>query len=94
MVADGRQYRPLRNGFASVAVWNDGTIAMGEWGRHLTWDNEIAAVRQNAVLLVEDCEVSRRTGEGNNTWGYVQVNSSEFITWRSSIGLTETEICS
>ena len=88
MVADGKQYRPLRPNFASVAVMRDGTIAMGTWGRDLSWNSEIVAVRQNAVLLVEGCEVSPRTGEGNNTWGYVEVNSAEFITWRSAIGLT------
>ena len=46
-------------------------------------------MRQNAVLLVDNCEVSKRTAEGNDTWGYVQVNSAEFITWRSAIGLTK-----
>jgi hypothetical protein len=89
MIADGKQYRPLRNGYASVAVFKDGTIQMGEWGRDLSWSPEMLAVRQNAVLLVDNCEVSRRTNEGNNTWGYVQVNSAEFITWRSAIGLTK-----
>jgi hypothetical protein len=47
------------------------------------------ACRQNAVLLVDRGEVSKRTAEGNDTWGYVQVNSSEFITWRSAIGVTK-----
>ena len=88
MYADGKQYRPLRNGLASVAVAKDGTIKMGEWGRDLSWSADLVAVRQNAVLLVDNCEVSKRTNEGNNTWGYVQVNSAEFITWRSAIGLT------
>ena len=88
MYADGKQYRPLRSGLASVAVTNDGAIRMGEWGRDLTWTDDTVAVRQNAVLLVDNCEVSKRTKEGNNTWGYVQVNSAEFITWRSAIGLT------
>lgn len=88
MVADGKTYRPLRAGYASVAVLADGTVQMGQWGRDLNWRDDIVAVRQNAVLLVENCEVSRRTSEGNDTWGYVQVNSSEFITWRSAIGLT------
>lgn len=46
-------------------------------------------MRQNAVLLVKNGEVSRRVAEGNNTWGYVEVNSAEFITWRSAIGLTK-----
>ena len=88
MYADGKQYRPLRSGFASIALLQDGTMKIGEWGRDVTWSPEIEAVRQNAVLLVDNCEVSKRTKEGNNTWGYVQVNSAEFITWRSAIGLT------
>ncbi len=88
MVADGKTYRGLRDGLASLAVTKDGQILMGEWGRTLTWRDEFAAVRQNAVLLVEDGEVSKRTAEGNDTWGYVNVNSAEFITWRSAVGLT------
>jgi hypothetical protein len=89
MYADGKTYRPLRNGLASIAVFDDGTIKMGEWGRDLQWDDRMVAVRQNAVLLVDKGEVSRRVGEGNDTWGYVQVNSAEFITWRSAVGLTK-----
>jgi hypothetical protein len=89
MYADGKQYRPLRTGYASVAVTKDGTIRMGEWGRDLQWSEDIVVVRQNAVLLVDNCEVSKRTREGNSTWGYVEVNSAEFITWRSAIGLTK-----
>jgi Phosphodiester glycosidase len=88
MVADGKEYRPLRAGYASVAVSNDGTISLGQWGRDLTWSDDFAAVRQNAVLLVDNCQVSPRTNEGNNTWGYVYANSADFITWRSAIGIT------
>ena len=88
MIADGKQYRPLRDGLASVAVMKDGIRHHGEWGRDLTWSDDMVAVRQNAIMLVENCKVSHRTNEGNETWGYVEVNSSEFITWRSAIGLT------
>jgi hypothetical protein len=88
MVADGKTYRPLRDGYASVAVLADGSILMGQWGRDLQWRDDMIAVRQNAVLLVDNCQVSGRTKEGNDTWGYVEVNSSEFITWRSAIGIT------
>lgn len=35
MVANGKEYRPLRNGLASVAVMKDGSIKMGEWGTDL-----------------------------------------------------------
>jgi hypothetical protein len=88
MYADGRQYRPLRNGFASLVLTRDGAVRIGQWGRDVFWSDDIEAVRQNAVLLVDNCEVSRRTNEGNDTWGYVQVNSAEFITWRSAVGVT------
>lgn len=86
---DGKEYRPLRNGLASIAVTKDGEISMGEWGVDLTWSDNFVSVRQNAVLLVRDGEVSKRTAEGNETWGYVEVDSSDFITWRSAVGLTK-----
>jgi len=89
MFADGKEYRPLRIGLASVAAMKDGSIKMGEWGRDLSWSDDMLAVRQNAVLLVDHGEVSKRTSEGNDTWGYVQVNSAEFITWRSGVGVTK-----
>jgi hypothetical protein len=82
-------YRPLRNGLASVAVYQDGTIAMGVWGRELNMTPEIVAVRQNLVPLVDGCEINKRTSEGNDTWGYVNVDdTATFITSRSAIGLT------
>lgn len=89
MVADGVTYRPLRNGLATLCVKKSGTLVMGEYGRDVTWDDTMEACRQNVILLVDKGEVSRRTTEGNDTWGYVQVNSSEFITWRSAVGVTK-----
>jgi hypothetical protein len=89
MVADGKEYRPLRNGLATVCTYKDGEIRMGEWGGDFKASDQITACRQNAVLLVKDGIVSKRTSEGNDTWGYVEVNSSEFITWRSAIGVTQ-----
>lgn len=90
MVVEGVEYQRLRNGLATVCTRKDGTFVIGEYGRDLTWDPQtMTACRQNAVLLVDRGEVSKRTAEGNDTWGYVQVNSSEFITWRSAIGVTK-----
>ena len=89
MTANGKEYRPLRNGLATIAVMEDGSLKMGEWGRTLSLEPGMAGIRQNAALLVENCEVSSRTSEGNDTWGYVEVNSADFITWRSAIGLTK-----
>ena len=89
MFSDGVEYVPMRNGLATICVMNDGQIKMGEWGADLVRDDNMAACRQNVVLLVQNGEVSKRTTEGNDTWGYVNVNSSEFITWRSAVGPDE-----
>lgn len=89
MYADGTEYVPLRNGLATICVSKDGALKMGEWGNDIAWDPNFAACRQNVVPLVVNGEVSSRTGEGNDTWGYVAVNSAEFITWRSALGITK-----
>lgn len=82
-------FRPLRPNLATVCTKTDGTFVLGEYGRDFTWDETMSACRQNAILLVDRGEVSARTNEGNDTWGYVRVDSSEFITWRSAIGVTK-----
>ena len=89
MVVNGKTYWPMRNGLATICVAKDGTISMGEYGRDFSWSDTFAACRQNVVLLVDNGQVSRRTTEGNDTWGYVNVDSSEFITWRSAVGVTK-----
>ena len=89
MVANGLTYRPLRNGLATLCVKDGGAVVLGEYGRDFTWDDSFSACRQNVILLVDHGEVNTRTAEGNDTWGYVQVNSSEFITWRSAVGVTK-----
>ncbi|MEO6398216.1 MAG: phosphodiester glycosidase family protein [Tepidiformaceae bacterium] len=89
MVADGKEYRPLRNGLATICSYKNGSLQIGEWGTDLTAVDTITSCRQNAVLLVKDGQISKRTAEGNDTWGYVAVNSAEFITWRSAVGVTK-----
>ncbi|MGE5597197.1 MAG: phosphodiester glycosidase family protein, partial [Hyphomicrobiales bacterium] len=82
-------FRPLRNGLATICTGANGAIKMGTWGSTIAWEDGFTACRQNAVLLIENGEISRRVGEGNDTWGYVKVDSTEFITWRSAVGLTK-----
>lgn len=88
MIADGKEYRPMRAGLATICSYRDGSVKVGEWGVELSASEMIAACRQNAVLLVKEGQISKRTAEGNDTWGYVAVNSAEFITWRSAVGVT------
>lgn len=92
MYMDGIEYKPLKPGYATVAVFKDGSIKMGTWGQGdlTTRTDNMVAVRQNAMLLVDNGEV---TNEVKNTeanvelWGKITSTSSSFITYRSAIGL-------
>ncbi len=94
MYADGKEYKPLRNNYASIVIMNDGTIKMGTWGYGdlTTRTEDMIAVRQNAVLLIDNCELTRAAterGQDPDTWGYFLPGSREFITSRSAVGLTK-----
>ncbi|MFI5265364.1 MAG: phosphodiester glycosidase family protein [Candidatus Levyibacteriota bacterium] len=91
---DGIEYKPLKPGYATVATFKDGSIKMGTWGQgDLTKrTDDMVAIRQNAVLLVDNGEVTpaakdKETDTG--TWGLMAAGSTNFITYRSAIGLDE-----
>lgn len=94
MYANGREYKALQKGFASIVVMADGTIKIGTWGQGelISRTDDMVAVRQNAVLLVDNCELTRdavEKGEDPNTWGRFLADSPVFITSRSAVGLTK-----
>lgn len=90
MYADGQEYRPFNDGLASLVIFKDGTVKIGQWGRDFTQRTEnMVAVRQNTVLLVDDGVISPIINE-SVTFGLVNIgDTTNFITWRSAIGLTE-----
>lgn len=94
MYANEREYKALQKGFASVAVMSDGTIKMGTWGQGelTTRTDDMVAVRQNAALLIDNCDLTRDAtvkGEDPNIWGRFLADSPVFITSRSAMGLTK-----
>lgn len=92
MYANGKEYKPLRNGYASIVIMKDGTIKMGTWGQgELTVrTSDMEAVRQNGLLLVNNCEINSRTNTANpDDWGRVNAgDTASFITSRSAVGIT------
>src|SRR6185312_13618374 len=51
---NGSHKGALVNGAASVVYYRDGTIKIGSWGRELRMTPDVAGVRQNLKLLVDD----------------------------------------
>jgi hypothetical protein len=84
--AAGRTARPLVNGQASLVVDRQGRITIGQWGRDVSMNPGIAAVRQNLALVVDGGEpVPGLTSNAHGRWGSPK-NQYQY-TWRSGAGL-------
>ena len=86
---DGRMIIPLRRGAASVVVFKDGTMTVGAWGtKGFTMNNQIASVRQNLRLLVNDAKPVPGLANPNSiAWG--KTLGGTFSVWRSGLGVTK-----
>lgn len=78
---------PLRVGAASIVVYQNGNITVGQWGRDVHSLSGVASVRQNLDLIVDHgAPVAGLSQQNNNKWGRVTGNS--FNVWRSGLGVT------
>ncbi|MDT7725770.1 MAG: hypothetical protein QOI21_2346 [Actinomycetota bacterium] len=81
----GRMAKPLKDGIASLVIDSSGTVSVGQWGRDVTMGPNIAAVRQNLELVVDNGKpVAGLAGNPAGQWGSAS-NQFQF-TWRSGIG--------
>ena len=83
----GQTVVPLRDGAASFIIYTDGTANVGEWARDATMGPDIAAVRQNLTLLVDDGQpVPGLNPYDDYLWGFTLGNVPQ--VWRSAVGVT------
>jgi len=52
-LSEGRLVAPLRAGAASLVIFRNGSMTVGQWGRDVTMGPNVVAVRQNLTLLVD-----------------------------------------
>ena len=85
---DGKVLIPLRTGAASVVVYKNGDITVGQWGRDFHSLANVASVRQNLDLIVDNGRaVAGLNQQNNDKWGKVTGNT--FNVWRSGLGVTK-----
>jgi len=85
---DGKTLIPLRNGAASVVVFKNGRMTVAKWGRDVVMTDQIASVRQNLDLIVDNAKpVAGLDNPNSIKWGRVLGNS--FNVWRSGLGITK-----
>jgi hypothetical protein len=84
--SDGRTVRPLVDGAASLVLDNDGVAHVGAWNTEVAMTEDVASVRQNLAMLVDDGTVNPSCATGSAQWG-ATVGNAAFID-RSAFGVT------
>lgn len=86
--SEGRMAYPLKNGVASFVVYKNGTANVVQWGRDQTLTPDVASVRQNLSLIVDNGKVNPLVYSNNfAVWG-ATVNNAVLV-WRSGVGVTK-----
>ncbi|MHB8330097.1 MAG: phosphodiester glycosidase family protein, partial [Acidimicrobiales bacterium] len=85
--SEGKFAAPLRVGAASLVIYADGNVTVGQWGRDVAMTPSVVAVRQNLNLIVDNGQpVAGLNPYDIATWGASLGNIAD--TWRSGLGLT------
>lgn len=76
------------NGMATLAIYSDGSIDLGAWGRDINPGDNLVDARQNCPLLIDGGQINPTVNDGSRKeWGYTVKNLD--TTWRSGVGLTQ-----
>jgi hypothetical protein len=83
--AHGQVAKPLRDGAASLVIDTSGRVTVGQWGRDVSMNPQVTAVRQNLALVIDGGRpVAGLADNATGAWGSAK-NQFQF-TWRSGIG--------
>ena len=84
---DNKTVVPLRTGAASFVVYKNGTFTLGQWGRDVSMGADVASVRQNLDLLVDNGQIVPAVNNPNaSVWG--KTLGGNLYVWRSGMGIT------
>jgi hypothetical protein len=87
MMVNGLTLLPPIPGLGTVAVYQDGHVAIRTWGKNIVLTPDMIAYRQNCPPLIEAGIVNPALSLDNRTpWGYT--NNTD-ITWRTGLGITQ-----
>lgn len=84
---DRKMIVPLRKGAASFVVYKDGSSTIGAWDQQVAMRPNVASVRQNLDLIVNNGKpVPGLIANDNYQWGATL--GGAFYVWRSGVGVT------
>jgi hypothetical protein len=75
-------------GLATLGIYKDGSVRIGEWGTDLSLGEEFDAWRQNALLILDDGQINPKVYTGTYIeWG-ANLDGA-IVTLRSAIGINQ-----
>jgi hypothetical protein len=81
---------PPREGLATVAIYEDGRVSMGEWGKKIMPSDDIIAWRQNCVLVIHNGIITEKVfNDKIADWGGTL--DGQIVTMRSGLGISADE---
>jgi len=85
MIVDGKTYVPLIKDTGTLIGYKDGSLKIVDYqGQDL--GNNIAFIRQNCPILLENGNISILDEKNKHIWG--RTFNADIYTWRSGLGLT------
>ncbi len=88
MMVNGFALLPPIPNMATVAIYRDGPVQIGTWGKDIVPSPDMIAFRQNCPPLIEAGQLSPNALVDSNQggWGYT---TNTDITWRTGLGITQ-----
>lgn len=84
MIVNGKTYLPLKNDLGTIVGYKNGTIKIFDYtGQNL--GNDVAFVRQNCPILVENGQSGVEDIKNKKLWGRTPTTS--IYTWRTGLGI-------
>ncbi len=85
---NGQVLVPPIDGMATLAIYNDGSVRIGEWGKDMSLSPDMLVYRQNCPLMVQDGSINPLVYNNSvNDWG--GTISGNIVTFRSGVGISQ-----
>lgn len=89
MLMDGISLLPPVDGMGTVAVYQDGSVRIGAWGRGLLPSPDMISFRQNCPPLIENGQLNPGLStNARKAWG---ITNNTDVMWRTGVGITQDE---
>ena len=86
-MAQGVVALPLKKGLATIAIYQDGIVKIGEYGKDIGPIENAVAWRQNCSLIIENGQINPLVNNNSPEFWGANLNG-ETVTWRSGVGIS------